>query len=720
MQQRTVIPYEGTKPYVFVSYAHRDSRLVMPVLEKLHSLGYRIWFDDGIAPGSEWPENIAQHLNDCALTMAFVSPNSIASDNCRREVTFALSKRKPFLGVILQKTDMSLGMEMQLSAQQCVMKYAYSSEEDFIQKLCTCPDLEPCLGTPPVQEAVPEDEAVTKRVVTDSSDESGERARRKPEKAKREKPLRRKEKRTREPGAGKKVKKILAVTCAGIAALALVCILVNAVTRVKLTDTKTVRTGDTYLNLSNETVTVEMAGKIGRLGKLKTVSFRYCSFQPGALEALELPEQLKEFYAVECSGVDGLTFLQELPNLTGLTLENCGISDAMLPEVTLNSLRRLNLANNSGFTDLSKIATFQALTELDIAGTGVKTLEGLDIPGLTKINFTNTKIADVTPLTRMEGLTSIQGSRTPVSDINALAALEKLTVLNFNDCRIKAVDDSFKALRLSQLWLENNGLTSLDAFADCAVLTKVGLADNALTDVSVLEKSAETLTYLSLSGNDLLRGDVEFLSAAVHLKELYLDGIPMNILHLSDEGNPAMTGGPANIDFVENMPELEKLSAVGCNISEMPELSGCTKLAYLRLADNDLSDISSLQNLSTTMILTLDLSYNVFEDLSGLPDVRYGVLALYGDCADLKTLPDVSGRTLGITYKDELESTRIADKTFSNYWILNCPAGQKVKTEELLGSYRIRFLESEEDLISQMDKEGLDYSFLKNLETTEE
>ena len=37
MQRRAITPYEGTKPYVFVSYAHKDSHLVMPVLEQLYA-----------------------------------------------------------------------------------------------------------------------------------------------------------------------------------------------------------------------------------------------------------------------------------------------------------------------------------------------------------------------------------------------------------------------------------------------------------------------------------------------------------------------------------------------------------------------------------------------------------------------------------------------------------------------------------------------------------
>ena len=144
MKKTSFIPYEGDENYIFISYAHKDSDIVVPILDRLNNAGYRIWYDDGIAPGSEWPEYIAQHLNGCCVALAFVSPNSIASPNCRREVTYALSKNKTFLGVILQKTEMSPGMEMQLSAQQCILKYNFPDDEAFYRKLISSTVLFPC------------------------------------------------------------------------------------------------------------------------------------------------------------------------------------------------------------------------------------------------------------------------------------------------------------------------------------------------------------------------------------------------------------------------------------------------------------------------------------------------------------------------------------------------------------------------------------------------
>lgn len=136
--------YEGPENYIFISYAHSDSDKVFPILEFLSRRGYRIWYDEGISPGSEWPEEIAQHLNSSAMVMAFVTPNSMASVNCRREINFAMSRQKPFLSVMLEPTEMPLGMELQLSAQQSVLRHNFPSEQKFLEKICACPELACC------------------------------------------------------------------------------------------------------------------------------------------------------------------------------------------------------------------------------------------------------------------------------------------------------------------------------------------------------------------------------------------------------------------------------------------------------------------------------------------------------------------------------------------------------------------------------------------------
>jgi hypothetical protein len=148
MKRCSAKPYEGAEKYIFISYCHKDRAYVFPIIEQLAKDGYRVWYDEGIDPGSEWPEIIASHLNAAAVCIAFISENSLNSHNCRREINFALLKKKFFVSVILEPVQMSLGMEMQLSSSQSIFKYTLSSDKEFFSKLYDAKEFESCKGNP--------------------------------------------------------------------------------------------------------------------------------------------------------------------------------------------------------------------------------------------------------------------------------------------------------------------------------------------------------------------------------------------------------------------------------------------------------------------------------------------------------------------------------------------------------------------------------------------
>lgn len=148
MKRCAARPYEGSENYIFISYCHKDKKFVFPIIERLAKDGYRVWYDEGIDPGSEWPEIIASHLNNAAACIAFITDNALNSHNCRREINFALLKKKPFISVILEKVKLSLGMEMQLSATQSIFKYTLQSNYEFFQKLYEAKFLKESMGTP--------------------------------------------------------------------------------------------------------------------------------------------------------------------------------------------------------------------------------------------------------------------------------------------------------------------------------------------------------------------------------------------------------------------------------------------------------------------------------------------------------------------------------------------------------------------------------------------
>ena len=148
MRRCAAKPYEGKDKYIFVSYCHRDRAHVFPIVEQLVKDGYRVWYDEGIDPGSEWPEIIAKHLNGAAVCLAFITENALHSHNCRREINFALLKKKYFISVILEPVQMSLGMEMQLSSSQSIFKYTLPGDGEFFAKLYDTAALKQCKGAP--------------------------------------------------------------------------------------------------------------------------------------------------------------------------------------------------------------------------------------------------------------------------------------------------------------------------------------------------------------------------------------------------------------------------------------------------------------------------------------------------------------------------------------------------------------------------------------------
>ncbi len=136
--------YEGKEPYIFISYAHKDSDTVLPIIRKFQDEGYRIWYDAGIEAGTEWPEYIAEHIKECACFVCFISQSALDSHNCRREINYAIKLKKNILTAYLEDTELTDGMEMQLDILQAIFKSRHDSDESFVDELLRSALLKAC------------------------------------------------------------------------------------------------------------------------------------------------------------------------------------------------------------------------------------------------------------------------------------------------------------------------------------------------------------------------------------------------------------------------------------------------------------------------------------------------------------------------------------------------------------------------------------------------
>ena len=121
--------YRGKDPYVFISYAHKDYVKVFEEIRRFNEAGFNVWYDEGIAPGNEWTDEIADALAECAVFVVMLTPLSASRENVLNEINFALSEKKPFLAIHLEETELKRGLKLQIGTKQAILKYNMTEEE---------------------------------------------------------------------------------------------------------------------------------------------------------------------------------------------------------------------------------------------------------------------------------------------------------------------------------------------------------------------------------------------------------------------------------------------------------------------------------------------------------------------------------------------------------------------------------------------------------------
>ena len=121
--------YRGTEPYVFVSYAHLDQDSVFAEIKRFNEAGFHVWYDEGIAPGNEWSDEIAEALTKCTVFVVMLTPTSAPREAVLNEISFALDEGKPLLAIYLEDTTLPPGLRLRISRKQAILKYNMSEEE---------------------------------------------------------------------------------------------------------------------------------------------------------------------------------------------------------------------------------------------------------------------------------------------------------------------------------------------------------------------------------------------------------------------------------------------------------------------------------------------------------------------------------------------------------------------------------------------------------------
>lgn len=93
--------YIGDEPYLFVSYSHRDTEKVYPILDTLYDNKYRMWYDESCETGNDFRDELKNKIEGCSGVILFVSEASMNSPFCGMEILCAKEKNKRIFPVYL-------------------------------------------------------------------------------------------------------------------------------------------------------------------------------------------------------------------------------------------------------------------------------------------------------------------------------------------------------------------------------------------------------------------------------------------------------------------------------------------------------------------------------------------------------------------------------------------------------------------------------------------
>lgn len=432
--------------------------------------------------------------------------------------------------------------------------------------------------------------------------------------------------------------------------------------------------------------------------------------------------KLREVYLTN-NKLDDIDALSRAPLVDYLSLASNGLTTEDT-ECLANFpiLSYLSLADNN-IDSVEHLKGLKLLQELRLHNNNISNVNDLRrLIHLEALYLGNNKIKDIGFLNTLTKVKVLYVNDNEISDISNLTALAELEAININNNKVSSLSvlNNYKST-LTEIYAENNQLTDFSFINGASELHILMLAGNktdiiqnnmsswltGLTKIQVLTLSDIRLNDLVfLSGmNEIVRLDIEncglsaFTGEVSNIELIANRYATLRILNIS---NNDMRGYEDEILKLRNislltvlyadnicdkldaytltysMPELKYISLENCGIESAKWLFKYNSLAYVDLANNNISAVSFDSDISNASIKTLQelyldtnvpctftnayriadmnvsklslagISVNKMENLPYLDNIRYlnlsntGLTNLIGDDAELADLFSIS------------------------------------------------------------------------------
>jgi hypothetical protein len=86
---------------IFISYSRASKDVVEQLVQDLTDESQETWFDEHLTGGQQWWDNILTEIRECEIFVVALTPNSLESRACQREIKYAKDLQKTLLPVRL-------------------------------------------------------------------------------------------------------------------------------------------------------------------------------------------------------------------------------------------------------------------------------------------------------------------------------------------------------------------------------------------------------------------------------------------------------------------------------------------------------------------------------------------------------------------------------------------------------------------------------------------
>lgn len=94
---------------IFISYSRVNKDFAVDLAKELKSSGFSVWLDVmDISTGARWDDEVEKALATCGIFMVILTPTSVASENVKDEIGYAIDHGKRIVPVLLESSAIPL------------------------------------------------------------------------------------------------------------------------------------------------------------------------------------------------------------------------------------------------------------------------------------------------------------------------------------------------------------------------------------------------------------------------------------------------------------------------------------------------------------------------------------------------------------------------------------------------------------------------------------